>query len=682
MSGSGTKFLASTLLYLNLLPGSLGAAAGPVAPRPPIAPGQTTTAASRFTEKAAADDAPASGDPQAQPPAQPPPSQLAAKEAEIDAALARRRVNETLRSIAMDDFKKTSKLAEDGYSKDLKKKQSGLSKYLHKNNPAMTKAVIVDPLKFDAALALGMSPQLATQTILGLQHVSPGDELIANITSHMKSDDMSAFAATDSYTQDASAHWDFFNKKPQACVIVPEPGADLAAAVPGLSYQENLDYSNLHEGWHCKNTMLDYSSVPKEVYAGVDQGAPEKSIGHEDQLKVFSIMDKGESLSDVGALGDMIRKGHGLNVIDKVQAWRNNNSEDYGHWASAALEGLKKKINEMGIDKFRKLNDKDAGKLYETVVNENAYTPREAEVIFQYRRKADDADRAELRDWKSNFDTLETMMSTGAAVHDGADTKTLDNAIAQAQVPQTRDALSALRSQINTMGVDKFRALGADDAAKLAEHLTASGKVPDGIATNAADYWAAPPDDRKAMEKMIADYKTAIPKALDIMKPYGEPPTDAEKAAQAQAIADAGAQANAAAKPLSPQEQEVFAQLAKWDAATMLQDRAFAKDGKITPATLIKAYGKMQEELRAQLVKTPDDPLLHAKVGKLQASFISTVQDLDYVDANAQRGVNIVAKEPALKEALKKLPPMPHTKLVQLPDGTVFKRAPQPGPGV
>jgi hypothetical protein len=684
MSGGGTKLLAGTLLYLNLLPGSLSAQFAAAAAPP--APAAQTSMSSRYSAKADGGQEPT---PPSDTPPKPAPAQSDAEgitvteDTAVDQQMARRRVNETLRELAMDDFKRTSKLAKDGYSKDLDKKQSSLSKYLHKNNPALTKAVIIDPIKFDTALALGMEPELATQTVLGLQKVSPSDELVTNITRHMKSNDASTYAAQDSFTQDASAHWDFFNKSPQACVIVPEPGDDLAAYVPGLSYQENLDYANLHEGWHCKNTMIDYSSVPKEAYDSANPYAPDKSINSEDQLKVFSITDHGESLSDVGAVGDMIRKGHGLDVLDKVQAWRYDNAEDYGHWTGASLEGLKQKINEMGIDKFRHLNDKDARKLYETVVNENAYTPREAEVIFQYRRVSDDEERAQLVDWKTNFGTLESLMHAGAAIHDGADMKTLDDAIAKAENDQTKGALSSLRDQINAMGVEKFRALSADNAVKLADNLKASGFVPSDIGTDAAAYWISPADGRTSMEKMIGEYKTAIPKALEMMNPYGPAPTEDEKKALTQAAFDiAHPQANPVKPPLSPEEQAVFTQLSTWDAAQMLQDRAFAKDGKITPGTLIKAYGKMQEELRAQLQQNPEDPLLHAKEGKLQQSFITTVRDLDYVDVNAKRGVDILEKEPALKAALKKLPPLKPTILVHGPDGLVLKRTPPaPGPG-
>jgi hypothetical protein len=83
----------------------------------------------------------------------------------------------------------------------------------------------------------------------------------------------------------------------------------------------------------------------------------------------------------------------------------------------------------------------------------------------------------------------------------------------------------------------------------------------------------------------------------------------------------------------------------------MLQDRAFEAEGKITPATLIRTFGEMQEELRGELRKNPEDPLLRAKVSKLQQSFITTVQSTDYVDVNARRGVDIFDKEPELKAA-------------------------------
>ena len=663
MSDSATKFIASTLLAINLLPG-LGAqsvvAAGTIRTQ--------GTHTSRFSGPGRSQDVRDDGTAQEQQPVtgQPNPAPgtptIADVDAEIQKSLARIKVNEAIIAEAQNDFARMAKLSEDGYSKDLKKSGSRLTKYLNRNTPERPAAVYVDPNKFDTALALGMTPELATERILGLQRIKVSHEQVGYIAGSMKASDPSKFAAKDAFTQYPSAHYDIWDKNPQACVIVPESGYAALMPVMGLSYQDNLEYTNLHEGWHCKNTRFDLGNIPKEAFANANLYAPENSINNADQMKLFSLLNKGESLSDVGAVGDMIRSGHGLDVLDKLRQDRLSSPEDYTHWTAQSLEGLRDKINEMGIGKFRSLNDADARKLYEDVVDKNTFSPGVAEVIFTYRKLSDDEDRRSIRDWKSNFSIIESLMAAGAAVHDGADMKTFDAAIANAPNDRAKAALAGLRDQVNEIGVERFRNLSDADAEKIGKALKDSGVTASDIGENAVDYARMPADDRRTVDRLLADLKTDLPVALEMMKPYGEPPTDAEKAAQAEAAK------NAPATPLSPGERQVFQQLSQWDAAQMLQDRAFAREGKITPGTLIRAYGKMQDELRGELRKNPEDPLLRAKVTKLQQSFITSVRTTDYVAVNAARNVNIFDKEPGLKTAME-LKPAPAPETTSPPKG-------------
>ena len=70
--------------------------------------------------------------------------------------------------------------------------------------------------------------------------------------------------------------------------------------------------------------------------------------------------------------------------------------------------------------------------------------------------------------------------------------------------------------------------------------------------------------------------------------------------------------------------------------------------------------------------------LLRAKVTKLQQSFITSVQTLDYVDVNAQRGVNIFAKEPGLSDATRQPPATTETPAAKPNDGKPDPQTPPP----
>lgn len=100
--------------------------------------------------------------------------------------------------------------------------------------------------------------------------------------------------------------------------------------------------------------------------------------------------------------------------------------------------------------------------------------------------------------------------------------------------------------------------------------------------------------------------------------------------------------------PLTPAEQEVFKRVIAYPATDLLVDRAFADHGKITPKTLIAAYGTMQEELMTARNLAPEDRALPLLMDKLQQSFRSIVQNADYVQENKRKGVDITAVEGSL----------------------------------
>ena len=355
------------------------------------------------------------------------------------------------------------------------------------------------------------------------------------------------------FTQNPHAHIDYLNPNPQICVIVPVSAyAPHELRVPGFTQQQNLDFINGHESWHCRDTKNSFIGLDPAELAKIDLTKPENAIGSPQALQMYAIANKQESLADVGALGDMIRKGADPKIIDNAIAWRQQ-MDDPTHMTIGSLEALKQKINEMGPDKFRKLDEEQARALYNGVVDGAGMTPGTVEKVITYM-----SGTQEIRD----------------TIRESAKTD-----------PE----------------------------------------------------WQ---------------------KALDTIKPYQMPPAkDSPEALAAQIPV---------VKPLTPDEQKVFDQLRQYNAEEMLQDRAFRDAGKITPATLTRAYGEMQEDLRKKLDKDPDNPFLQAQATKLQQSYVHVVQELDYVGANAKRGVDIYKKEPALKDMAPKTEDAPQQKKTEL----------------
>ncbi len=101
--------------------------------------------------------------------------------------------------------------------------------------------------------------------------------------------------------------------------------------------------------------------------------------------------------------------------------------------------------------------------------------------------------------------------------------------------------------------------------------------------------------------------------------------------------------------PLTPAEQQVMTQLRQWNAVEALEEKAVALGGKITPVTLVQAYGALQDDFHLRLQSQPGNVLLAAQMTKLQQSFIYHVQDCDYVDRNNRRGIDLTAVEPLVK---------------------------------
>jgi hypothetical protein len=896
---ANTKFMASALLAIQLMTGAKGALAQETPEPAPVVQTQEQTA-EKPTAKAAKPD--------------PTPEEI-----------RRNKVRELLLDAAREDFLKISRGAEDRYSRDLRKGSKQFTRYIQRAEGDRALSIaFIDPAKFDAGMALGMEADAVTRMLANAQRTNVTDKVISDVAEEMKTDWKTPLGI-ETYTQNPSAHHDLMVDGPQSCVIVP-PSAyhPVEFKIAGLTPQENLELINRHEGWHC----LDHRSN----LHGLDKDKVDK-VGTEENAKALSILNHAESLADVGAAGDMIRRGMGTDLIDKLIVWRQDTG-DLNHMSIAALKALKAQINDMGLDRFRRMNDKNARVLYETVTDENTLSPEMAATADAYQR-ASDAEKTEVRTAlredreatleeapelekvlaflsaypshvvpgftydqnveysrqrqaridvpnKYNLDGLdEAKMATfdiddfsaikgdeelqkavslmngkqafadvataGDLIRRGDDpSRVIDNLMAhnftkiehlsEATVP----AMAALKRKIAQMGVDNFRRLPVTEAEQLYEGIVDANIMTPAMVKSVLEYAdLSSADQRKADQQLsktgLGPEFTDLKASLDFIKAYPETrvpmysyqenldfnrlrearlqgpgkytqlPEDIlatldeakseeqeksldkpERLAalvtdhRRQTYADVAATGDmirkggnptavidrlvekragesddvttmsvAALKSLKAQIQDmgiakfkklddaqlqrlyettvethtlntgmagmiisyaaadaddrkdvrrdaanedvraqypellpalafmrdyvephlkdekpkkdgpartvtqerIAEQVEQWDALGALVDRAFKKDGKITPATLVDAYGDLQEGLRRKLQSEPNNMLYREQMNKLQQAFVDNVQEIDYVEANKARGVDIVQKERLLKEA-------------------------------
>jgi hypothetical protein len=426
------------------------------------------------------------------------------------------------------DFPRIGKLVRNGYSEDLERRGEQVTKYMRREQGENARAAYVDPNQFMVGVALGMKDSDIAGSILQQQGVSTTPEAIGEVAENMRAEyrfPYNAGQTTETHAPHVSGI-DYFSTAPKVCVIVP-PSAYYPSIIqiPGLSREQNLDFINLHESWHCRDTRNNFVGLDKTQLNSIDLHHPERAIGNPDQLKAYVVGLKQESLADVGAMSEMIRKGANPKIIDGLIEWRRTQGDDQTHMSVAALQDLRRTIDTMGVRDFRRLNDDKARELYNDIAARNAPSPETMEKIIAYT---------------------------------------------------------------------------AGTAQERTDMLVLQRDNPD------------------------------MQKAIDYMKGYQLPPPK-----------DQIPPAPTGPQPLTPQEQGIFEMVRQYDAAQRLQDRAFKEDKKITPETLVKAYRAEQRDLMRQLDRSRGDAVVQAKLEKLDESFVHTVQSLDYIAANAARGVDI-----------------------------------------
>lgn len=392
------------------------------------------------------------------------------------------------------------------------------------NNRFHSRAVILDPTKFDAGMAIGLNSAASVNAQLQAQGVNRDPDVVDVAGDKMSSPFTTKFGS-HTYTQDPTTLMNVSDPGREACVIIP--ASDHAVPdefnIPGLSFQDQIKLFNNHESWHCRDDRYSLRGINVEDVKNANIADPRSIANNPTACKVIAISYQKEAFADAGGIGTMLREGYDLSLLDRVADWRQERPADLVHITTPVLRGMKQEIEQMGgIAKFRAMSDEQARQFYYKVVDKYGVTGPAVQSAVK-------------------FALAGPVQSFGQEV-------------------------GALFDRDTSKGIDFYR------------------------------------------------YFSANPQPLQ-------------------------------SAPLTPQQA---IGLDHYDPQAQLEERAFDRTGKITPESMIKAYGELQDELRSRMQAHPGDQLYPQEMTKLQREFTHNVKTMDYVEANQRFGVTIENVEPVL----------------------------------
>lgn len=238
------------------------------------------------------------------------------------------------------------------------------------------------------------------------------------------------------------------------------------------------------------------------------------------------------------------------------------------------------------------------------------------------------------------MEMLADVASIGDMIRRGHDPKIIDAVIDWRTENTPSDflhysvpALQALKTHIAGTGLDTFRSTSHSDARDLYIRLTDENMLTPARFATALEYLTGDSMTRARLQVESAendDTRRAVAYAK-IMTP--DPMSDL--------IRSFG-------RAITPADTTLVNNLQSWDFVAVLENEAMAVGGAITPASVIEAYGNVQDSLRRAI--TPENEVeQREKMTLMKTFFVNYVRKVDYVEANARHGVDI---EVAAKDIL------------------------------
>ncbi len=306
-------------------------------------------------------------------------------------------MNTALMQDAASRFLKLAPLAETPYAVELHNLQARLDGYMKKFGGAEhnKRAVILNPYHFDAGLALGLKGDKVVRLMLQAAGVEGAeDKFVKDIAKKLGRNTITRFMYM-TQTEEASTHPE---SKTRVVVIVPTSDHALLFEIKGLPLARQVELINRHESWHARNTKYTQTEAAQDLVNAARNGDPVDFVKNRRALAAFSSLIRSETLSDVGAIGDMIREGHGLELLDAMRSKRKSVTEDTEHMSVMALDGLRSHITKMGLENFRKLDDGAATALYYAITDKFSPSARSLQIAYAWQVAETEAQRQQLKD--------------------------------------------------------------------------------------------------------------------------------------------------------------------------------------------------------------------------------------------------------------------------------------------
>lgn len=320
-----------------------------------------------------------------------------------DSATFRRRVNTTVLAEARKDVEKILQEAGTSYSQELSAAQNNftaISRTIPGHSPE-SRVVFVDHNRFASALALGLSPKAAAAQILKSHRINVADSLAKTLGSLLNETSFLTAIMSPVHRADPQAFIDT-DQLENVCIII---SADASGNMPisNLSPAEKTEFINSHEGWHCLYTKYN----PFQT----DSLSPaEKTVAQ----------NKAEAFADLGSVGDMIRRGHTMDIIDKIADWRGSAADDVEHYSVPALMELKKRIEDMGLEEFRALSMTAMQEIYYDITDHYCFTLGKLNVALAYL-SADSTKRLDMEQQALTNPEIKTAVDLAQQMEDAAD---------------------------------------------------------------------------------------------------------------------------------------------------------------------------------------------------------------------------------------------------------------------
>ncbi len=251
-----------------------------------------------------------------------------------------------------------------------------------------SQAVILDPAKYDAGIALGIR---GPETV-GAQLQAQGAATAPGVP-EMADARMSSYYPTKfgnpTYTQAPTALQNPNNGGGlQACVVAP--ASDYAMIdglnIPGLSTADRIKFLDRHETWHCRDDRYSMAGINPDDLKTIDPNNDKTLADNAAGCKVLATLYQKEAFADTGAIGSMLREGYDMSLLDKVANWRKGSPADTIHITTPVLQGLKQEIEDIGgIDRFRALSDAQAKELYYKTVDKYGVSGPAVQTALKYK---------------------------------------------------------------------------------------------------------------------------------------------------------------------------------------------------------------------------------------------------------------------------------------------------------